>query len=154
MNSDTLRALKYESSFLFLVMRNLQLIKDPREHFAIFWKAKNPNGETRVVELQDCLQELVERVQDGHFLSRCATVELLPAPVSGPNVELDALLSTEQPTVGSTTPQKVPGTYWVVPGDLLEVALIACEMIGQQQENERQKKLQSAQALRRPEDSR
>ena len=128
-------------------MRNLQLIKDPREHFAIFWKGKNPNGEARAVELQEDLQDLVQRVQGSALLSRCATVELLPSQASAPPTEGDALLSKEQPDVGSSSPQKVPGTYWVVPGDLLEVALLACELVVQQQENERQEKLRHIELL-------
>ncbi|RYF52073.1 MAG: hypothetical protein EOO38_01435 [Cytophagaceae bacterium] len=117
-------------------MRNLQLIKDPRQHFGIFWKEKTPDGEVRVAELQESLRELVHRVQSSAFLSRCATVELLPAPVETPDEGLNEFLSNEQPSVGSTSPQKVPGTYWVVPGDLLEVALLACEIVSQQEEND------------------
>lgn len=128
-------------------MRNLQLIKDPREHFAIFWKEKNPNGEVRAVELQEDLQDLVQRVQGSTMLSRCATVELLSTAVDAPPTDVNALLSNEQPTVGSTSPQKVPGTYWVVPGDLLEVALLACELVMQQQENKRQETLRNVQLL-------
>ena len=34
-------------------------------------------------------------------------------------------------------PSKVPGTYWVVPGDLLELALLALQVVEQERENAR-----------------
>ncbi|RYF30113.1 MAG: hypothetical protein EOO38_32665 [Cytophagaceae bacterium] len=60
---------------------------------------------------------------------------------------MNEFLSNEQLSIGSTSPQKVPGTYWVVPGDLLEVALLACEIIAQQQDNERVERAQLSHVL-------
>ena len=109
-------------------MQNLKPVKNPHEHFATFWKQQSSDAQQQFAELEADLVRATDHVNSVGALSQCATIEVFSSSLHSPTATTGAPNSSDE----------TPTVYWVVTGDVVEVALIACEMMKQQRENERQ----------------
>lgn len=91
-------------------MTNFEPIGDPRGDFATFWTHENQSVQEREDELRRELARMAREATRGAALKRCGTIE---------NEDEGGL------------------RYYVVPSDLLEVALIALELEQQRRQNDR-----------------
>lgn len=112
-------------------MRNFKLINNPHEHFATFWK-QDQDESRQLADLQQDLIRAAGHVQEKHAFSHFATIEVV-SPLFPKTPEESSVPSSDEQAPSADKPQ----IYWLVSGDVVEVALIACRMaeqIGKQQE--------------------
>ncbi len=115
----------------------IEPIADVREDFATFAPKTNQSGEERFQELQRELRRMAYHVNTGEELERVRRLrETVLAECHYP----ETLEELENGT-GEVRRVEVVTGHYIVTGNIMEVALIACEMVKQQMENERLNRL-------------